>query len=77
MSDIMKETLEHKQLAHLEALQATYDRLLATHGFDGALIYSGHPQRHFADDQHADVVEWHQNKSLLNRLIPLSNGRVD
>lgn len=58
MNDIMKETLEHKHLAHLEALQAAYDRLLATHGFDGVLIYSGHPQRHFADDQHASFATY-------------------
>ncbi|RAR60319.1 Xaa-Pro dipeptidase [Onishia taeanensis] len=58
MSDIMKETLEHKQLAHLETLQTAYDRLLTAQGFDGVLLYSGHPQRHFADDQHASFATY-------------------
>ncbi|WP_458525736.1 Xaa-Pro dipeptidase [Onishia taeanensis] len=58
MSDNTNETLEHEHLAHLAALKATYDTILAAHGFDGALFYSGHPQRHFADDQHASFATY-------------------
>ena len=45
--------LDLQQRAHLEALDDAYARALATHGFDGVLIYSGHPACHFGDDQHA------------------------
>nr|WP_168013184.1 Xaa-Pro dipeptidase [Halomonas salinarum] len=54
----MKETLERKQLAHLQTLMTSYETLLAAHGFDGVLIYSGHPHRHFADDQHASFATY-------------------
>lgn len=55
MSDAHRET-DH--LAHLEALEQAYSRLLETHGFDGVLIYSGHPHYHFGDDQQASFATY-------------------
>ncbi|HET8792056.1 MAG TPA: Xaa-Pro dipeptidase, partial [Modicisalibacter sp.] len=45
-------------LAHLDALDLAYATLLDTHGYDGVLLYSGHPHRHFADDQEASFATY-------------------
>nr|WP_297457014.1 Xaa-Pro dipeptidase [uncultured Halomonas sp.] len=45
-------------LAHLDALESAYATLLDAHGYDGVLLYSGHPHRHFADDQEASFATY-------------------
>ncbi|SDK99296.1 Xaa-Pro dipeptidase [Modicisalibacter muralis] len=45
-------------LAHLDALERAYATLLDTHGYDGVLLYSGHPHRHFGDDQEASFATY-------------------
>lgn len=47
-----------RHLAHLEALECAYADVLTAHGYDGVLIYSGHPQRHFGDDQEASFATY-------------------
>ncbi|MDZ7852883.1 MAG: Xaa-Pro dipeptidase [Halomonas sp.] len=44
------------QRDHLAALQQTYNEILTRLGLDGVLLYSGHPRRHFADDQEASFA---------------------
>ncbi|MFY0988981.1 Xaa-Pro dipeptidase [Halomonas sp. C05BenzN] len=50
--------LDHQQRGHLAALDAAYARVLDAEGYDGVLLYSGHPARHFADDQHASFAAY-------------------
>ncbi|WP_192037052.1 Xaa-Pro dipeptidase [Halomonas sp. YLGW01] len=54
----MHPTLEQHHLDHLGALQRAYGDALAANGFDGVLLYSGHPHRHFGDDQHASFATY-------------------
>ncbi|MBB3182613.1 Xaa-Pro dipeptidase [Halomonas fontilapidosi] len=49
-------TLDALQQRHLERLQQAYGDTLTRLGFDGVLLYSGHPRRHFADDQEASFA---------------------
>ncbi|SEK24418.1 Xaa-Pro dipeptidase [Halomonas daqiaonensis] len=46
------------QRNHLAALQQAYDEMLTRLGLDGVLLYSGHPRRHFADDQEASFAAY-------------------
>lgn len=55
MSDTRREA-DH--LAHIKALEQAYSQLLESHGYDGVLIYSGHPHRHFGDDQEASFATY-------------------
>lgn len=52
----MPPNLDSLQAHHLEALQAAYTAALERHELDGVLLYSGHPHRHFADDQIASFA---------------------
>ena len=49
---------EGQQHAHLDTLMQGYSEALAAHGVDGVLLYSGHPARHFGDDQHASFAAY-------------------
>lgn len=46
------------QRRHLASLQRAYDKVLTRLGLDGVLLYSGHPRRHFADDQEASFAAY-------------------
>lgn len=46
------------QWHHLESLQRAYGEVLTRLGLDGVLLYSGHPRRHFADDQEASFAAY-------------------
>ncbi|SDJ28641.1 Xaa-Pro dipeptidase [Billgrantia gudaonensis] len=48
--------LDSLQARHLDALEAAYAATLQRHDLDGVLLYSGHPHRHFADDQEASFA---------------------
>ncbi|WP_348533102.1 Xaa-Pro dipeptidase [Halomonas sp. 11-S5] len=54
----MPSSLATLQLRHLESLQRAYDEVLTHLGLDGVLLYSGHPRRHFADDQEASFAAY-------------------
>lgn len=59
MSDfVMSDPLATLQRDHLDALEQRYTATLATLGYDGVLIYSGHPALHFADDQQASFCSF-------------------
>lgn len=45
-------------LAHLDALEQAYAHALEALGYDGVLLYSGHPRHHFADDQQASFATY-------------------
>ncbi|WP_229842997.1 Xaa-Pro dipeptidase [Halomonas urumqiensis] len=49
-------SLDVLQHEHLVALEERYSHVLVNHQLDGVLLYSGHPARHFGDDQHASFV---------------------
>ncbi|UYG01824.1 Xaa-Pro dipeptidase [Halomonas sp. LR3S48] len=49
----MSDPLATLQRDHLQALERCYAETLTDLGYDGVLIYSGHPALHFGDDQHA------------------------
>ncbi|MFC2993269.1 Xaa-Pro dipeptidase [Halomonas tibetensis] len=49
---------ERQQHAHLDALLQAYHEALAVHKFDGVLVFSGQPARHFGDDQHATFTAY-------------------
>ena len=51
-------SLAHLHLDHLAALRQTYGEVLTRLGFDGVLLYSGQPCRHFADDQEASFAAY-------------------
>lgn len=46
------------QRLHLERLERAYAKALAHHGYDGVLLYSGQPHRHFADDHDASFATY-------------------
>ncbi|WP_129140327.1 Xaa-Pro dipeptidase [Modicisalibacter coralii] len=50
------DALEAAHATHLDALETAYAALLEAHGYDGVLLYSGHPHTHFADDQQASFA---------------------
>lgn len=54
----MTTDLAHAQRIHLSRLDQAYAALLAEHGYDGVLLYSGQPHRHFADDQDASFATY-------------------
>ncbi|GAA0571712.1 Xaa-Pro dipeptidase [Halomonas salifodinae] len=54
----MTNDLADAQQAHLSRLEQAYAALLAEHGYDGVLLYSGRAHRHFADDQHASFAAY-------------------
>lgn len=54
----MTTDLDALQGAHLDTLEASYAAILADHSLDGVLLYSGHPHRHFADDQAASFATY-------------------
>ncbi|WP_355660119.1 Xaa-Pro dipeptidase [Halomonas salifodinae] len=54
----MTNDLADAQRAHLARLDQAYAALLAEHGYDGVLLYSGRAHRHFADDQHASFATY-------------------
>ncbi|PMR75637.1 Xaa-Pro dipeptidase [Billgrantia endophytica] len=49
----MTDTIADLQLQHLDRLERHYAEVLSRLGYDGVLIYSGHPARHYGDDQFA------------------------
>lgn len=51
-------TLASLQARHLTSLQSAYDERLSRLGFDGVLLYSGHPRCHFGDDQQASFAAY-------------------
>ncbi|MCG6657112.1 Xaa-Pro dipeptidase [Halomonas campisalis] len=54
----MTHSLADAQRLHLERLEREYACLLDALGYDGVLLYSGHPHRHFADDQEASFATY-------------------
>lgn len=54
----MTPTQNDLQLLHLKTLEDKYTRALDHYGIDGVLIYSGHPNQHFADDQEASFAAY-------------------
>ncbi|MCE8038110.1 Xaa-Pro dipeptidase [Halomonas sp. MCCC 1A11062] len=54
----MPDALAPLQNRHLEALERRYAEVLGALGYDGVLIYSGHPALHFGDDQHASFCSY-------------------
>ena len=49
---------DRQQHAHLSALTQAYAEVLTAQGFDGVLLYSGRPARHFGDDQDASFAAY-------------------
>ncbi|MCA1770359.1 MAG: M24 family metallopeptidase, partial [Halomonas sp.] len=49
---------ERQQHAHLDALLQAYYEALAVHKFDGVVLFSGRPARHFGDDQFASFAAY-------------------
>ncbi|MGR2736981.1 Xaa-Pro dipeptidase [Billgrantia sp. Q4P2] len=54
----MSDPLATLQREHLRALEQYYAEVLTALGYDGVLIYSGHPALHFGDDQHASFCSY-------------------
>jgi Xaa-Pro dipeptidase len=54
----MTDALAPLQRRHLEDLERHYAEALNALGYDGVLIYSGHPALHFGDDQHASFCSY-------------------
>ncbi|WP_104204208.1 Xaa-Pro dipeptidase [Billgrantia saliphila] len=54
----MTDVLAALQLDHLDRLERCYDDILDAHGYAGLLIYSGHPARHYGDDQEASFCSY-------------------
>lgn len=54
----MPDALETLQRQHLAALERRYADRLDALGYDGVLIYSGHPTLHYGDDQHASFQSY-------------------
>ncbi len=54
----MTDVLADLQRRHLEGLESRYTKALSALGYDGVLIYSGHPALHFGDDQHASFCSY-------------------
>jgi Xaa-Pro dipeptidase len=54
----MTATLDDLQQVHLDALECRYADVLSRLGYDGVLLYSGHPHHHFADDQPASFATY-------------------
>ncbi|EWH01074.1 hypothetical protein [Halomonas sp. BC04] len=50
----MTDPLAELQRCHLDRLEQRYAEVLSRLGHDGVLMYSGHPARHFGDDQPTD-----------------------
>ncbi|TFH86128.1 Xaa-Pro dipeptidase [Billgrantia azerbaijanica] len=69
------------QARHLDTLEAAYATTLSHHGFDGVLLYSGHPHRHFADDQeasfatHAHFLHWVPMPGLAHSWLLIQPGK--
>ncbi|QTF91118.1 Xaa-Pro dipeptidase [Halomonas sp. BM-2019] len=72
--------LHRQQHDHLDRLQQDYARVLAEHRYDGVLLYSGRPARHFGDDQHASFsayghfVHWTGQASLAHSWLLVRPG---
>lgn len=54
----MSNDLAILQDEHLDTLEARYAAVIERHGLDGVLLYSGHPRRHFGDDQEAGFTAY-------------------
>lgn len=54
----MSQNFDDSQRRHLDVLESAYAEVLARHQLDGVLLYSGHPHRHFADDQEANFAAY-------------------
>ncbi|MFQ3787422.1 Xaa-Pro dipeptidase [Halomonas sp. A29] len=54
----MSDPLATLQREHLQILERDYAEVLTSLGYDGVLIYSGHPALHFGDDQHASFSSY-------------------
>lgn len=73
---------DHQQLAHLNALTQAYAEVLEARGFDGVLLYSGRPARHFGDDQHASFaayghfVHWTGQAQLAHSWLLIRPGEA-
>lgn len=52
------DTASSLQRAHLDRLQEHYADILSAQGFDAILIYSGHADNHFGDDQEASFTAY-------------------
>ena len=69
------------QQDHLGRLQCAYDAALTRLGFDGVLLYSGHPHAHFGDDQAASfatyghVVHWTGMADLAHSWLLIRPGQ--
>ncbi|MBS9402584.1 Xaa-Pro dipeptidase [Halomonas sp. TRM85114] len=70
------------QRQHLDALESAYAEVLARHQLDGVLLYSGHPRRHFADDQEANFAafghfqHWTGQAGLARSWLLICPGQV-
>jgi Xaa-Pro dipeptidase len=71
---------DRQQHAHLSALTQAYAEVLAAQGFDGVLLYSGRPARHFGDDQYASFaayghfVHWSGQAQLAHSWLLIRPG---
>jgi Xaa-Pro dipeptidase len=74
--------LDQQQRDHLRALDDAYARVLEAQGLDGVLLYSGHPARHFGDDQHASFaayghfIHWTGQAELAHCWLLIRPGQV-
>lgn len=73
---------DRQQHAHLSALNRAYAELLEAQGFDGVLLFSGRPARHFGDDQHASFaafghfVHWTGQAQLAHSWLLIRPGET-
>lgn len=54
----MSDPLATLQRDHIQAVERHYAATLTALGYDGVLIYSGHPALHFGDDQHVSFSSY-------------------
>ncbi|MGQ4879864.1 Xaa-Pro dipeptidase [Billgrantia sp. LNSP4103-1] len=77
----MTDPLAQLQKRHLAELEGRYAEVLTTLGFDGVLIYSGHPARLYGDDQHASFFSyghfqhWTGQAGLAHSWLLIQPGR--
>ncbi|WP_148254001.1 Xaa-Pro dipeptidase [Aidingimonas lacisalsi] len=76
----MTDDLADAQRQHLDRLQTLYAHILENAGYDGVLLYSGHPRTHFADDQptgfiaYAHFLHWVPMPSLAHSWLLIRPG---